>query len=117
MLDYEINHKTGAVDQQSELNLARYKLYPYVLFACGCLGSCATLLWTISGGKISAHLEYITDGVEEAVGELMQGIQMTKKFKNALEEEQVPEAKKSPKTPKSTPNNSNRNCELIFHNL
>ena len=41
------------------------------------------MLWTISAGKISAHLEYVIDGVEEAVGELMQGIQMTKKFKEA----------------------------------
>ena len=87
MLDYAVNPKTGAVDRESELNLARYKLYPYVLFACSCLGSCATMLWTISAGKISGHLEYVTDGVEEAVGELMQGIQMTNKFKEALKSE------------------------------
>lgn len=41
------------------------------------------MLWTISSGKIAGHLEYVIDGVEEAVGELMQGIQMTKKFKDA----------------------------------
>jgi len=83
MTDWRIDNKTGEIDEESSFNLARYKLYPYVLFACSCLGSCATMLWTISAGKISAHLEYVIDGVEEAVGELMQGIQMTKKFKEA----------------------------------
>ena len=73
LIDWQINGETGKVVEGSDFNLARYKLYPYVLFACSCLGSCATMLWTISAGKISAHLEYVIDGVEEAVGELMQG--------------------------------------------
>ncbi|CAG5096588.1 Oidioi.mRNA.OKI2018_I69.XSR.g14690.t1.cds [Oikopleura dioica] len=83
MTDYVVDPRTGRIDEDTYYPLYRYKLYPYVLFACSCLGSCATMLWTISSSKISMHLEYVIDGIEEAVGELMQGIQMTKKFKEA----------------------------------
>ncbi|CBY08514.1 unnamed protein product [Oikopleura dioica] len=83
MTDYVVDPNTGRPDESTYYPLYRYKLYPYVLFACSCLGSCATMLWTISSSKISMHLEYVIDGIEEAVGELMQGIQMTKKFKEA----------------------------------
>ena len=71
--DYVVDPNTGRPDESTYYPLYRYKLYPYVLFACSCLGSCATMLWTISSSKISMHLEYVIDGIEEAVGELMQG--------------------------------------------
>jgi len=80
------------------------------------------MLWTISSGKIAAHLEYVIDGVEEAVGELMQGIQMTKRFKEQTEEKpdqktlgtqtEGSTAPNGPGTPRGTPN-SVRSCKLI----
>ena len=53
----------------------RYKLF---------IGSIAQVLWKVTGGQLAAQTEYVIDGVEEAVGELICGIKQTKIFKEAI---------------------------------
>ena len=42
------------------------------------------MLWTVTGGQLAAQTEYVIDGVEEAVGELICGIKQTKVFQEAI---------------------------------
>ena len=41
-------------------------------------------MWKVTGGQLAAQTEYVIDGVEEAVGELICGIKQTKIFKEAI---------------------------------
>ena len=96
---------------QEPVSLVRFKLYPYVLFGCAVVGSfplihlhslfsrqklfffwkhrkgsIGKILWTVTVTDLAAQTQYVIDGVEEAVGELIVGVKATTVFKEACNE-------------------------------
>lgn len=86
MEDWDTDERTGEIlDDQTPVSLVRFKLYPYVLFGCAVVGSLGKILWTVTVTELAAQTQYVIDGVEEAVGELIVGVKSTTVFKEALE--------------------------------
>ena len=49
-------------------------------------GSLGKILWTVTVTDLAAQTQYVIDGVEEAVGELIVGVKATTVFKEACNE-------------------------------
>ena len=49
-------------------------------------GSLGKILWTVTVTDLAAQTQYVIDGVEEAVGELIVGVKSTTVFKEACNE-------------------------------
>jgi len=87
MEDWDTNEHTGElIPDQEPVSLVRFKLYPYVLFGCAVVGSLGKILWTVTVTDLAAQTQYVIDGVEEAVGELIVGVKATTVFKEACNE-------------------------------
>jgi len=83
MADYNVNQATGEVDLGSKVNLRYMKLYPYALLCLTVLGAWTNISWEMTAHKRSAQAEYLVDGIDEAMGELISALRQISKLLNS----------------------------------